>query len=198
VIYRHDDFRFTHFPQSIEDNLVQLGYARNVTGRMNFHLVAGPSIEKLQGVLTGSANRLSWALDSSLSYRLEHTTLLIAFDRFVTGGSGVLVGAQTNQVEAAVERKLSPRWQASASLGYATNKSLFPSTNPGNQQYNSWYAALRFIHQLRPGMTLFMSYGARRQANNTPACATSSCQTSSISHELSVGFNFDLRPISLR
>jgi hypothetical protein len=199
VIYRHDDFRFTHFPQAITDNLVQLGYARNVTGRMNFHLVAGPSMEKLQGVLTGSANRLSWALDSSLSYRLEHTTLLIAFDRFVTGGSGVLVGAQTNQVEAAVERKLSPRWQGSASLGYATNKSLFPSSiNLGNQQYNSWYAALRLIHQLRPGMTLFMSYGARRQANNTPACATSSCETSSISHELSVGFNFDLRPISLR
>ncbi len=199
VIYRYDDFRFTHLTQAIEDHLVQLGYARNVTGRMNFHLVAGPSMEILRGVVTGSANRLSWAVDSSLSYRLEHTTLLIGYDRFVTGGSGVLVGAQTGQVEAAVERKLSPRWQGSASLGYATNRSLFPSsTNLGKQQYNSWYAALRFNHQLRPGMALFMSYGARRQANNTPACATSSCETTSISHELSVGFNFDLRPISLR
>lgn len=199
VIYRHDDFRFIHFPQAIEDNLVQLGYARNVTGRMNFHLVAGPSMEILRGVLTGSANRLSWALDSSLSYRLEHTTLLIGYDRFVTGGSGVLVGAQTGQVEAGVERKLSPRWQGSASLGYATNKSVFPSSiNLGKQQYNSWYAALRFNHQLRPGMALFMSYGARRQANNAPTCVTASCGTTSISHQLSAGFNFDLRPISFR
>jgi hypothetical protein len=199
VIYRHDDFRFTHLPQAIEDNLVQLGYTRNVTGRMNFHLVAGPSMEKLRGVLTGSANRLSWALDSALSYRLEHTTLLIGYDRFVTGGSGVLVGAQMGQVEAAVERKLSPRWQVSASLGYATNKSVFPSSiNLGKQQYNSWYAALRFNHQLRPGMGLFMSYGARRQANNATTCVTASCGTASISHQLSVGFNFDLRPISLR
>jgi hypothetical protein len=199
VIYRYHDFRFTHLPQAIEDHLVQLGYARNITGRMNFQLVAGPSMELLRGAVTGSANRLSWAVNSSLSYRLEHTTLVIGYDRFVTGGSGVLVGAQTGQVEAAVERKLSPRWQGSASLGYATNKSVFPSSiNLGEQQYNSWYAALRFNHQLRPGMGLFMSYGARRQANNTPACATSSCETSSISHELSVGFSFDLRPISLR
>jgi hypothetical protein len=199
VIYRYDDFRFTHFPQAIEDYLVQFGYARNVTGKMNFHLVAGPSLEILRGAVTGSANRVSWALDSSLSYRLDRTTLLFGYDHFVTGGSGVLVGAQTDQVEATMERKLSPRWQGSASLGYATNKSVFPSTiNLGKQQYNSWYAALRFNHQLRPGMALFLSYGARRQANNVPTCVTASCEATSISHEFSVGFNFDLRPISLR
>jgi hypothetical protein len=199
VMYRYDDFRFTHLPQAIEDHLVQFGYARNVTGRMNFHLVAGPNMERLRGVVTGSANRVSWALDGSLSYRMDRTTLVVGYDRFVTGGSGVLVGAQTGQVEATVDRKLSPRWLGSASLGYATNKSVFPSsTNLGKQQYNSWYAALRFNHQLRPGMGLFMSYGARRQANNAPTCVTANCGTTSISHQLSVGFNFDLRPISLR
>src|ERR1700737_1409972 len=75
VIYRFHDFRFTHLPQAFEDHLVQFGYARNVTGRLSFHLVAGPSLEILQGVVTGSAKRLSWAVDSSLSYRLEHASL---------------------------------------------------------------------------------------------------------------------------
>jgi hypothetical protein len=199
VIYRFDAFRFTHLPQTIEDHLVQFGYARYVTGRISLHLAAGPSMEMLRGVVTGSANRLSWALDSSLNYQLDHTTLQLSYDHLVTGGSGVLVGAQTGQLEATVERKLTPRWQGSASLGYATNRSLLPpTTSLGKQQYNSWYAAVRFNHQLRPGTAFFVGYGARRQAMNAAACATLNCGTSLVGHEVSVGFNFGLRPVLFR
>jgi len=199
VIYRFDAFRFTHVPQTIEDHLVQFGYARYVTGRISLHLAAGPSMEMLRGVVTGSANRLSWALDSSLNYQLDHTMLQLSYDHLVTGGSGVLVGAQTGQLEATVERKLTPRWQGSASLGYATNRSLFPPTTTlGKQQYNSWYAAVRFNHQLRPGTALFVGYGARRQAMNAAACATLNCGTSLVGHEVSLGFNFGLRPVLFR
>lgn len=199
VIYRFDAFRFTHLPQKIEDHLVQFGYARYVTGRMSIRLAAGPSMEMLRGVLTGFANRLSWALDSSLGYQLDDTTLLLSYDHLVTGGSGVLVGAQTGQLEATVERKLTPRWQGSASLGYATNRSLIATTtNLGKQQFNSWYAAVRFNHQLRPGTAFFVGYGARRQAMNAAACATLTCGTSLVGHEVSVGFNFGLRPVLFR
>jgi len=150
-------------------------------------------------VVSGTSNRLSWALDSSLSYRTDQTTLIISYDHLVTGGSGVLVGAQTGQAEATVERKLSPRWQGSASLGYAKNRSLLPATTSlGKQQYDSWYAAVRFNRQLRPGTAFFVSYGARRQVMNAPACATPSCGTSSIGHEVSAGFNFGLRPVLFR
>jgi len=199
VIYRFDAFRFTNFPQRIEDHMVQLGYARYVTGRLSFQLAAGPSMEMLRGVVSGTSNRLSWALDSSLNYRMDNTTLVIRYDHLVTGGSGVLVGAQTDQAEATVDRKLTPRWRGSVSLGYAKNGSLLPATTSlGKQQYNSWYAAVRFNHQLRPGTAFFVSYGARRQAINGPACATPNCGTSSIGHDVSVGFNFGLRPILIR
>jgi len=199
VIYRFDAFQFTHLPQKIEDHLVQFGYARYVTGRMSIRLAAGPSMEMLRGVLTGFGNRLSWALDSSVGYQLDDTTLLLTYDHLVTGGSGVLVGATTSQLEATLERKLTPRWQGSASLGYATNRSLFPPTTTlGKQQYNSWYAAVRFNHQLRPGTALFVGYGARRQAMNAAACATLNCGTSLVGHEVSVGFNFGLRPVLFR
>ncbi len=126
VIYTFDDFRYPEFPQTTENHVVKLGYARYVTGRLSFQLAAGPSLVLLRGVLTGTANNLSWALDSALNYKWDRTTLSLSFDRLVTGGSGVLVGAQTGQVEATIERTLSPRWRASASIGYATNASLIP------------------------------------------------------------------------
>ena len=38
----------------------------------------------------------------------------------------MLVGAQTGQVQATMQRKLSAKWQGSVSLGYASNGSLVP------------------------------------------------------------------------
>ena len=199
VIYRFDDFRFTKFSQTIEDHVVKFGYSRYVTGRLSLQVAAGPSVIMLGGVLTGSANNVSWALDSALNYKWDRTALLLSYDHLVTGGSGVLVGAQTGQLEATVDRKLSPRWQASASLGYATNTSLIPTAiSPNTQHYNSWYAAVRFNHQIRPATNFFVSYGARLQATNTAACTTPNCGGNFISHEITAGFNFGLRPISFR
>jgi len=199
VIYRFDDFRFSKFPQTIEDHVLEFGYARYVTGRLSFQLAAGPSVVMLRGVLTGPANNVSWALDGALNYKWDRTTLLLSYDHLVTGGSGVLVGAQTGQVQATVEQKLSPRWRASASLGYATNTSLIPTAiSPSTEQYNSWYAAVQFNHELRPGTNLFVGYDARLQTLGAAGCTTPNCGGNVISHEISAGFNFSLRPILFR
>jgi len=199
VIYQFDAFRYTYLPEGIKEHVVQLGYARYVTGRLSFHVAAGPSMVMLQGLVPGSANRLSWAANSAVSYQLDRTKLLVSYDRMVTGGSGVLFGAQTSQVEASAERKLTPRWQGSAAMGYATNRGLVESTaNLSNQNYNSWYIAVRVNHQLRPGTAFFVGYGARVQAMNAATCNTSNCGANFISHEISAGFNFGLRPILFR
>lgn len=199
VIYRFDDFRFTKFAQSIQNHVMQLAYGRNVTGRLSWHVAAGPSVVMLRGALTGYGNKVSWAVDSSLSYKMDRGALQFSYDHLVTGGSGVLVGAQTGQFQATLVRTLSPRWQGTASLGYASNGSLLP---PGatleNENYNSWYAVVRLDHQFRPGTSLFVSYEAQLEAASPGGCSTPTCGASSVAHEFSVGFNFGLRPISLR
>jgi hypothetical protein len=196
LIYRYDIFQFSQFPQRIQDHVVLLGYGHHVTRRVSFQVAAGPSIEKMDGLVTGTGNRLSWAADASLNYEMDRTTLSVVYDHLVTGGSGVFVGAQTNQVEATVARDLSPRWRASVAVGYATNTNLIPvGADLGEFPLNSWYVAARFTRQLRPGSSLFLSYGVRRQAAAAIGCVTQNCATSSIGHEFSAGFNFGLKPI---
>jgi hypothetical protein len=196
LIYTFDSYRFTQFSQTIDDHVLKLGYARSLTGKLSFQVAAGPSVVLLRGALTGYSNEPSWALESALNYRWDRTTLLLSCYHLVTGGSGVLVGAQTAQVEAAVERKLSPKWRVSASLGYAANASLIPNTSVSStQQYNSWYALARFTHQMSPASNFFLSYGARLRASNDTACTTPNCGGYFISHEISAGLNFGLRPI---
>jgi hypothetical protein len=199
VIYRFDDFRFTKFAQSIENHVVELGYGRNVTGRLNWHVAAGPSLAMLRGSLTGYGNKVSWAVDSSLSYKMDRSTLRLSYDHVVTAGSGVLFGAETGQAQATIERVLRPRWQGSASLGYATNTSLLPSgAGLAGENYNAWYAAVRLSHEFRPETSFFVGYEALLEATKSTACSTPSCGGSTVEHEFSVGFNFGLRPISLR
>jgi hypothetical protein len=199
VIYRFDDFRFTQFSQSIENQVVQLAYQRNVTGRLNWHVAAGPSLVMLRGPLTGYGNNVSWAVDASLSYKMDRSSLQLSYDHLVTAGSGVLVGAQTGQIQATLIRTLSPRWQGTASVGYATNASLVPAgTILANENYNSWYAVVQLNHQFRPGTSFFVSYEAQLQALNPAVCGSPRCGTSSVANEFSVGFNFGMRPISLR
>jgi hypothetical protein len=196
VMYRFDAFRFTNLPQGIQDHVVELGYGRYVTGRLSFQLAAGPSMEILRGAVTGNENQLSWAMDGFLNYQLDRTTLLLSYHRLVTAGGGVLVGAQTSQLEATIERKLKSRWQSSISLGYATNQTLgLATTRLDNGPFNSWYAAVQFSHQLRPESAFFVSYGARLQAKNAAGCSTQNCGSGFISHQVSAGFNFGLRPV---
>jgi hypothetical protein len=196
VIYRFDAFRFSYLPQRIEGHVPQFGYARYVTGRLSLHLAAGPSIEMFRGVVIGTANRLSWDLDGALNYKMDRTNILLSYDHMTTGGSGVLVGALTNQFQATAERELTSKWQGLATLGYASNEGLIQtSASLGKQHYNSWYVAARFNHQLGPRTSLFLGYGARLQATNAATCGTPNCGTSGISHEFSAGFNFGLRPI---
>jgi len=199
VIGRFDDYRFTKFGQSMENAVLKFGYGRYLTGRLSFQVAAGSSVILQRGVLTGSTNNVTWALDSALNYKWDRTTLLFTYDHLVTGGSGVLVGAQTGQVEATLERTLSGRWKASVSAGYATNTSLLPtSVLAARENYSSWYAAVRFSHELRPGSNLFVSYGARLQALNGATCTTINCGGNFVSHEISAGFNFGFRPILFR
>jgi len=193
VIYRFDDFWFTDFPEQIQDHVLQLSYGRFLTGRLSFQVAAGPSMELVGGLLTGTANHLSWALDSSLNYQLNRTSFVVRYDHLVTGGSGILLGAQTSETEASVTRTLTPRWRGSVALGYAANQNLIPSIV--ELPYNSWYTAVRFNHQLRPGISLLLAYGAQLQATYSTACAsTPNCGSSFISNEVSAGINIDLRP----
>ena len=197
VIYTFDEFRYPVFPQTIEYHVVKLGYSRYVTGRLSFQLAAGPSAVLLRGAFTGYANDISWVLDSALNYKWDRTTLTLSYDRLVTGGSGVLVGAQTGQVQGTLERKLKSRWRVSTSVGYATNGGLLPNPTASSiQHYDSWYAAVRFNHQIRPGSSLFVGYGAGLQAANPAGCTSPSCSINYISHQFSAGFNFGFRPIA--
>lgn len=196
VLYRFDEIRFTRRAQGINDHVMQLSYARRIGGRLSFQAAAGPDIQTFQAPVSGSSTSASWSLHTTLNYQLRRSTSLGAgYDHLLTGGSGVLVGAQTDQVQGTLQRTLTRSWQGSVSAGFARNEALNQTASSANQgQFNSWYGTVRLSHQLRPGTDFFLAYSMRTLGENTAACAGQDCGTSAVSHEISFGFNWGLHP----
>lgn len=132
-----------------------------------------------------------------MTHATERGSLGLSYDRALTGGSGVLLGAQTNLVQLTAQRVLTRAWQGSMSLGYATNRSVAVSGAGTNLvPLRSWYAAAKIARRLDSG-SLFLGYGIRSQNGYAGACTGAGCGSSFIVQQLSLGFNWNFRSLAL-
>ncbi len=198
VLYGFDTIGFGHLAPRISDHVAELSYGRRITGRLGFQVAAGPEINVFQGSAASPSNHLSWALGSSLNYQLGRSAISLGYNHLLTAGSGVLAGAETNQVQASVSRNLSQTWLLDVTLGYARNQGLAQAAAGAIEPaFKSWYAAVQVNHQLRPGASLFLAYGTGLQGMNAATCTASNCGANYITQQLSMGLNWGLRPIEL-
>lgn len=199
LLYRFDTFGFANLAPRIYDHVAELSYGRRITGRLGFQIGAGPEIDLFPASLASPSNHLSWTLGSSLNYQLGRTAISFSYDHLLTAGSGVLVGAETNLLQASASRNLSQRWVLLVTMGYARNQSLAQGTAGAIEPaFSSWYTSGQINHQIRPGASIFLAYGMGLQGTNTATCTASNCGKNYISGQLSLGLNWGLRPIELR
>ncbi len=197
VIYRFNALRFGGLNGAIDDHVAQLSYGRRITGRLAFRLAGGPEVEwpRASGV---PQSRLLWSLESALNYRLNRSALDLSYSHGLTGGAGVLAGAETNQVEAAATRSLFRTWQGSLGLGYANNRSVAATALfPANRAFNTWYGRVQFSRPVGSGVAPFVAYIVQLQGSDAPFCAGLVCARSLVRHQITVGFNWHHRPIPI-
>src|SRR5260370_31791666 len=122
VIYRFNPLRFATLDGTIDDHVAQLSYGRRTTGRLAFKISAGPEVGLIRSGGVVPQTRLFWNLESTLHYRLNRTTLDLSYDRGLTGGAGVLAGAEASQVEVAGNKGFARTWEAVFRNGYADKR----------------------------------------------------------------------------
>lgn len=216
VIYRFDALRYDHITQSINDNSVQLSYARRLTGRMALQLSGGPDIAFSQTPLPGSlgsstpvavtpgstpgkTRQFFWDLNSFLTYQLKRASIGLAYSHGVTGGSGVLAGAVTDNVNGSVSRQFTPTVTGDFSFGYSRNNGLTiiqTTLTPAQQTFNYFFAGADVHHTFGRALNVFVGYQANYQNSNAQFCIISPCSTSYIQHQISITFGWHPRPIT--
>ncbi|MFZ3215857.1 MAG: hypothetical protein WA192_07345 [Candidatus Acidiferrales bacterium] len=207
ISYQFSAYRYSGLDQSINTNTIQGSYGRRITGRLAFQIAAGPqfvsSTEPIVGSTSSStpaANSVStlyWSLNSSLVYRLRRAVLAAAYSHGLTGGSGLLNGAETDVVNGTVNQQLSRTFNALWSVGYSRNSGfgVVATSSSTQQNYNYWFAGVTLTHPLGRTMDVFVNYQLQYQTNNMNACVGAACSSSLTRNQVVFGFNLHKQPI---
>jgi hypothetical protein len=188
--YGHTMFSGSSF--AIEYDQVQAAFARKVTGRLAFQVGGGPAKVRLINVPAPSP-RLGWGLNSALTYELRRTGYSLMYTRNVTSGSGVLLGAQTQNVVASVHHRLSRSWVSSLSAGYTRSSSLVPVAVAASR-FSSWYAGANAGHQIGQYISIGFNYGVQRQYSNSSACPVANCGVTNLWQTFGATLTWHPRP----
>jgi hypothetical protein len=191
-------FRFTPAIASINDTLIQVTYGHHISNRLSVHVGGGPEIDTF--TIPSSSTGLSRTLfgaSAGVDYQLEHTNFSASFTRGVSGGAGILSGAQANTIQVSVGRRLGRNTEISGSAGYSLNDSL-PQASAISTSYQSMYFNAGFKRQFGRDANIFVDYSLLHQTTNAACANLPGCGAIFTRHQILVGFAFDFKPVALR
>ena len=205
VSYLFNGIRYGNSNQSINASTIQGSYGRRVTGRLAFQIAAGPQIVSSSSPITSatstevsgtnSITSLYWSLNSSLRYQLRRASLSANYSHGVTGGSGVLAGAETDIVTGSVNGQATRTFSLGWNAGYSRNKGFTLGTNAVSQTYSYWFTGVNVTHPIGRSLDVFANYQLQYQDTSTTACTGTGCSSNVIRNQIAFGVNLHKQPI---
>ena len=195
VSYGYGRFGISGVSTTVESHSAQISFARRITGRLSVQVGAGPDFQLFSSSLAGPRTIVSWSLNSALSYQLGRWGMGASYDHALTGGAGVLPGAETDIFSGHLSRAFGS-WQTSLSGGYARNASL-QQTSRISTTPQGWFVGAQVSRGLRSFGNFFVSYNVWGQSSLAAVCPASACRSNGVTQTVSVGYNWGFRPIAL-
>ena len=203
VVYRFTSYHFLEQPQAIGDHSPQLSYGRTITGRLALQLSGGAEISTFRVPTGGETQHVGGAASASISYAYKHGSVRFSYNHGVTGGSGVFLGASTDQVQLGANRQLTREWNGNVQFGYARNRSVVSSSPQGaisaSGAYDTFYFGGGASRPLGRNLNFNGAYTAYVQHTGAGAtCVIGTCGTNYTSHQITLGLSWHTRPFVLR
>jgi len=197
--YRFSAYEYLGSPQAMGDHLVQAVYGKKITGRLAIKLSGGPEITtfRIPPGVSASKQYVAGAGSASLSYGFASGSVSLSYNHGVNNGSGVFVGATSDQVTASGDRKLNRVWTGNVSLGYARNTNVAGTVGGQGQAYDTLYVGAGLQRPLSRTANFTLNYTANIQTSNNTVCAGPNCATNFTTHIITVGLNWHARPFVL-
>jgi hypothetical protein len=197
LMYRFGAYHFQGQPQAYGDSSISLAYGRKITRRLALQAYLGPDFIDYRVPIGGTSSRLAVIGAVNLTYGHERGGVSIGYNHGLSAGSGVLVGAETDQVTFTGRRQLNRLWSASANVGYAANRALANSNSAGYGSYDNYFAGGGLSRPIGRNLDFGMSYTSYIQQGHPQGCALTNCHTDSLQHAITVFLQWHLRPLVL-
>ena len=196
--YQFDATRFSPALASINNHTISVHYGRYISKELSLQLGAGPQLNDYVPVIGPSLGmHVQWSANAGLSYLHGRTSTSVSFVHGVTGGAGILVGANTDTVSVGVSHPLGRYSLVSGSFGVSRNSSLAQALVTSST-YNSEYASVGFSKGLGPQASLIANYTLIHQTTNSGPCLVAVCGPQFTRNQIYVGFSWSMRPVQLR
>src|SRR6202790_1718871 len=198
VLYRFTAYHFTGQPQAIGDHTFNVAYGRKITGRLGLSLFAGPEIVTFRVPVGTTTQQTNLSVGASLSYRFEWGEATLGYNHGTNGGSGILVGATGDNVNANVTRRITRVWNARANFGYGREQA-FGAVGFSTPAYNSYYLGAGLDRPIGRNSYLSFGYTAYIVNTNQAGCGIIACTAGTYTqHQIAVGYQWHTRPFVIR
>jgi hypothetical protein len=178
---------------STTDYVGALAYGRRITGRLAFQVAAGPQDILFYGPGgTGNFRLLFVSINSALTYQWRRSGVAFSYTRGLNGGSGVFLGATSNNFSGSAHYQFTRFWTGFVNGGYALNNSLAPA-GTASTQFDNWFVGANLGRPVGPHANINFNYGVTRQ-NNPATCLVAYCGGTGLQQSVGVSVNWHLRP----
>lgn len=198
VSYGFTAYHFAGQSQALGDHIVHFLYGRKITGRLALQIAGGPEYTTFRVPVSNIGHKISGSGTALLTYAFKRSTVSLNYLHAISGGSGVLVGANTDQFGASATRQLTRIWRGNVDFSYARNAGLASVSGQSSPTFNTWYAGGGLSRPLGRTMNFSMAYQAENQRANLSSCSGPTCNASSIGHRITLSFQWHTRPLVLR
>jgi hypothetical protein len=196
--YRFSSYQFPGQPQAFGDHDVNVAYGRKITGRLALQLSGGPEYATFRVLPMGAqSSKLEANANANIIYGFEKGSFSAGYVHGLAGGSGVLTGSTTDQLNSAASRRLGRIWSANFNLGYAHNKAFLNTTQAGLPTYNSWFVGGGVSRPIGRELNLAVSYTANIFGSSQSACIGATCSSSQTLNYITLSFQWHTRPFVL-
>jgi hypothetical protein len=200
LVYRFNDLWFNGASPRIRDNVVQLSYRHRVGERLLFQIGAGPEFSQIQDTGANYDKRLSWSVDTSFEYHLRRITWRTTYNRYLTSGGGLFLGAVTDQVNVTLDREFSRVWLLNVTGSYSRNQNLISFATPAARAtagaiFNSEYAGIEVHRKLGINTDMFLGFFSRYQKSNPLYCGDGICGKALKGQQAHFGITWRSKPI---
>jgi len=201
ISYNFSAFRYSNVDQSLNLNTIQGSYARRITGRMAFQIAAGPQFLSSRFPITSSttsttsSSQLYWTLNTSLQYQRGRAQISATYNHGVSGGSGVLAGAETDVASGSFYQQVSRTFNVGLTAGYSRNRGIAGSVGSEAQTFSYWFSGVNVTHPFGRSLDIFMNYQFQYQDSGTSGCIGSACTTNTIRNQIAFGLNLHKQPL---
>lgn len=197
--YRFSAFHYLNDPQAIGDHTFQFVFARKITGRLGLTLSGGPEITNFRLAQPPSTKTqyVAGSGGASLNYLMPKGSLTASYFHGLTAGSGVFLGATTDQFTGAATRRIGRVWSGEIHGGYARNRSAATVEGVSSTDFDSFFGGVSAARPLGRNATFTLGYTAYVQRSGLSNCS-SDCSSTFTTNQISIGVSWHARPFVLR